>query len=273
MSDPALTGLRVVSIAQNVPGPLMVARLVANGATAVKVEPPAGDPFAPMSPSWYAEMHRAVSVERLDLKSSAGRERLVALLREADLFVTSHRPSALARLRIDPDSLRAEVPGLRTLRIVGSAAEPEVPGHDLTYQAEAGLLRDALPLTLAADVMTSERAVSEALLLLKRPPGAVADVGLVESLDSLRAPLAHGVTAPGGILGGALPAYGVYRARQGVVAVAALEPHFEKRFYEVLQLPMRSPLAETMATRTAAEWEAWGREHDLPIAAVREFAS
>ncbi len=77
-----LTGMRVVSIAQNVPGPLAVARLVEKGAQAVKIEPLNGDPFIAMSPSWYEEMHVGVVVERLDLKGS-GRTRLTELLSDA----------------------------------------------------------------------------------------------------------------------------------------------------------------------------------------------
>lgn len=268
MSASDLAGVRIVSIAQNVPGPLCVARLASLGASATKIEPPNGDPFTPLSPTWYDEMHRGIAVERLDLKSAEGRTRLIALLADADLFVTSHRPSALARLSIDPATLAHEVPNVRTLRIVGSVAEPEVPGHDLTYQAQAGLLRDTLPRTLAADVMASERAVSEALLLLRRPGGSVADVGLVESLAPLQAPLQHGLTADGGVLGGGLCAYEVYHTSEGVVAVAALEPHFEKRLYDALGLPIKSELTAVMTTRTAHEWEAWAQTHDLPIVAV-----
>ncbi len=268
MSTSDLAGVRIVSIAQNVPGPLCVARLVSFGARVTKIEPPNGDPFTPLSPTWYEEMHRGVAVERLDLKSSDGRARLIALLGDADFFVTSHRPSALARLAIDPDSLAREVPTVRTLRIVGSTADPEVPGHDLTYQAQSGLLRDALPRTLAADVMASERAVSEALLLLRRPPGSVADVGLIESLAPLQTPLQHGLTAPGGVLGGGMHAYGVYPAKEGVVAVAALERHFEERLYAALELPMKSELTAVMMTRTAREWERWAESLDLPIVSI-----
>ena len=79
-----LAGVRVVSVAQNVPGPLTVARLVEKGASAVKVEPTSGDPFLGLSRSWYDEMHRDVSVERLDLKGE-GRARIGALLADADL--------------------------------------------------------------------------------------------------------------------------------------------------------------------------------------------
>lgn len=263
-----LDGLRVVSMAQNVPGPLAVARLVENGARATKIEPPGGDPFAPLSPSWYEEMHRGVEVERLDLKSSGGQCRVMELLRAADLFFTSHRPSALVRLGLDPAALRREAPRLRSVRIVGSTAEPEVAGHDLTYQAHAGLLRDRLPLTLIADVMTSERAVSAALLLLRQPEGTTIDVGLEDSLAPMTAPLRHGLTSPGGVLGGKLAHYEVYQAKEGWIAVAALETHFEQRLYERLGVGSPSELGPRFRTRRAAEWEAWGRAQDVPIAVI-----
>ena len=263
-----LQGIRVVTIAQNLPGPLLVARLVEQGATATKVEPPNGDPFLSLSESWYGEMHAQVSVERVDLKSGLGRDRLALLLDGADVFVTSHRPSALARLGLSPDLLRIRHPRLRTLRLFGSTAEPETPGHDLTYQAHSGLLRDALPQALVADVMASERGFGAALLLLRQPEGTVIDVGLSESLDPLTACLRHGLTKEGGILGGGAPRYGVYPAKGGHVAVAALEPHFEARLYEALGQPVGSRLDAAFVGQSAAEWEAWARTRDLPIAAI-----
>jgi alpha-methylacyl-CoA racemase len=263
-----LRGIRVVTIAQNLPGPLLVARLVEQGATATKVEPPNGDPFLTLSESWYGEMHAHVPVERVDLKSDSGRDRLSALLDGADLFVTSHRPSALARLGLDPEALRARHPRLRTLRLFGSTAEPETPGHDLTYQAHSGLLRDALPQALVADVMASERGFGAAVLLLLQPEGTVVDVGLSESLEPLTACLRHGLTREGGVLGGGAPRYGVYAAKDGHVAVAALEPHFEARLYEALAQPVGSRLDDVFAGQSAAEWEAWARTRDLPIAAI-----
>ncbi|HEY4133322.1 MAG TPA: CoA transferase [Gemmatimonadaceae bacterium] len=263
-----LRGIRVVSIAQNVPGPLAVARLAANGASATKIEPLAGDPFTPLSPAWYEEMHRGVNVERLDLKSAEGRARLLVLLRDAHLFITSHRPSALARLRIDPASLHAELPALSIIRVVGSVSNPEEAGHDLTYQAHAGLARETMPLTLAADVMASERVYATALELLRQPSGLVKDVGLVDSLEPLRAPLRHGLTAPTGVLGGAAPRYRIYATRDGHVALAALEPHFERRFYELLNLPVNADPSAQMQQRSTAEWESWARENDVPLARI-----
>ena len=266
-----LDGIRIVTVAQNVPGPLAAARLREAGASVTKVEPPAGDPFLPLAPAWHAEMHAGISIERLDLKTAEGQARLAALLGDADVLLTSQRPSALARLELDPDALRARFPRLRMLRIVGTIREPEQPGHDLTYQAQAGLLGDGMPRTLAADVMTSERAFAATLALLRLPAGSVIDVGLVESLDPLLAPLRHGLTAPGGTLGGGAPRYGVYRTKSGRVAVAALEPHFERELYRHLELPINADPSPLFLDRTAPEWEHWARERGLPIVEVRDW--
>src|SRR5690349_11342763 len=129
-----LDGVRVVTLAQNVPGPLAAARMRQAGARVTKIEPPAGDPFLALSPAWHAELHDGISIERLDLKSEAGQARLAVLLGQTDLLLTSQRPSALERLGLAPDALRSRVPTLRILRIVGSVRDPEHPGHDLTYQ-------------------------------------------------------------------------------------------------------------------------------------------
>ena len=56
--------MKIVSIALNVPGPVAVARLVAEGARAIKVEPPWGDPLHGLCTRWYDDLHRGVEVER-----------------------------------------------------------------------------------------------------------------------------------------------------------------------------------------------------------------
>lgn len=265
-----LAGVRIVTMAQNVPGPLAAMRMKAAGATVFKIEPPTGDPLLAVAPGWHAELHDGIAIARLDLKSELGRERAMTLLGDADVFITSHRPSLLTRLALDSETLHARLPALRVLRIFGSRREPEHAGHDLTYQAQAGLLGDTMPRTLAADVMGSERVFSSVLGLLRLPAGSVVDVGLVESLEPLLAPLRHGLTAPDGPLGGAAPIYRLYAAKTGRVAVAALEEHFERRLYEELGLPLRADLASRLLERDAGEWEQWARERDLPVVAVSD---
>jgi crotonobetainyl-CoA:carnitine CoA-transferase CaiB-like acyl-CoA transferase len=243
-------------------------RLRQAGATVTKIEPPEGDPFLALSPAWHAEMHDGITIERLDLKTDNGLAYLTSVLETADVFITSQRPSALARLHLDPDSLRARTPRLRIVRIVGSIRDPERPGHDLTYQAHAGLLGERMPRTLSADVMASERAFASTLAVLRQPSGSVVDVGLVDTLEPMLASLRHGLTLPNGALGGGARRYGLYAASTGRVAVAALEPHFEARLYEQLGLPAGSDLSSRFLERTADDWEAWARMRNLPIVAV-----
>lgn len=265
-----LDGVRLVTMAQNVPGPLAVARLREAGARVTKVEPPGGDPLLALSPAWHAELHEGITIERLDLKTKSALQRLTILLQNADVFITSQRPSQLARLGCDPETLRDPVPSLRFLRIVGSLQDPEQAGHDLTYQAHAGMLGKEMPRTLTADVMTSERAFAGVLALLRQPAGSTMDVGLVDTLDPLLASLRHGLTLPNGVLGGGAARYRVYAAKAGRVAVAALEPHFATRLYQELDRPLDSDLSACMRERTADEWESWARKHDLPLAAAKD---
>jgi alpha-methylacyl-CoA racemase len=265
---PALSGVRLLSVALNLPGPVALARLVALGASATKVEPLSGDPLTTYSRAWYDRLHTGVPVETLDLKSDEGRARCDHLLGTTDVLLTSQRPSALARLGLGPARLAERFPALRTVSIVGDRTAPEQAGHDVTYQAEAGLLRGRLPVTLLADLVGAERAATAVLLALRSAPGACLVVGLRDVVDDLRAPLDYALTTDGGRLGGGDPAYGVYRSRDGYVAVAALETHFRARLYAALQLPLDAALADTIASRTSAEWAAFGRRHDVPISPV-----
>ena len=268
----SLSGIRVVTIALNAPGPLAAARLRDEGATVFKIEPPDGDPMERFCPAWYADLRKGMTVERLDLKSETGQTRIRSLLQEADLFIASQRPSALSRLKLDATALLRESSGnkrLRWLNIVGDTADPEIAGHDLTYLARAGLLGGEIPRTLMADVHGAERAFATALLLLRDAPGAQAEVGLYDALAALVAPLRHGLTSPGGLLGGGLNAYGLYAAKEGWVAVAALEPHFRARLYAALGVDADTDLKSSFVSRTANEWEAWALANDLPLCAVR----
>lgn len=101
-----LDGLRVVSLAVNLPGPLAAARLRELGAEVTKVEPPSGDPLERYAAGWYAELAEGQRVLRLDLRDGAGRAELDALLQRSDLLLTSMRPSAAARLGL-PGSVRS----------------------------------------------------------------------------------------------------------------------------------------------------------------------
>jgi alpha-methylacyl-CoA racemase len=270
-----LSGMCVVSTALNLPGPLACQRLRGLGATVVKIEPPRGDPMRTYVPAWYAELAAGQTVERLDLKAAEGRERLAGLLVQADLLVTSQRPSARARLGLDDATLVARFPRLCGVHIVGSVAEPERPGHDLTYQAALDLLSPpGLPRTLLADIAGAERAAQCALaLLLARERGGKAahlEVGLQDAAEPFALPWRHGATRPGGMLGGGFAGYAIYRTADGWVAVGALEPHFHARLGAVLGVPQddTEAIQRAFAARPNVAWAAVAREHDLPITAL-----
>jgi len=98
-----------------------------------------------------------------DLRSDKGRDELREFLVSADLLLTSQRPSALARLGLSRDALAALNPDLCWVEIVGDTESPETPGHDLTYQLEAGLLAPPMmPRTLIADLAGARQAVRAA---------------------------------------------------------------------------------------------------------------
>jgi alpha-methylacyl-CoA racemase len=273
-----LDAVSVVSLAVNVPGPTAAARLMALGASLTKVEPPAGDPLASAHPAWYDELRAGQQVVTLDLKQAADRARLGELLEPADLLLTSSRPGALARLGLGWAELHSRFTGLGQVAIVGyPAPDQDHPGHDLTYAAAQGLVVPPdLPRTLVADLGGAELATTAAVaLLLARERGGeagYAEVALADAASAFAGPLRHGATAPGGSLGGGSPSYGLYPAEEGWLAVAALEPHFQQRLAEQLGLDELTyeALAGAFRTRTAEQWETWGREHDLPLAAVMD---
>ncbi|MGE5095063.1 MAG: CoA transferase [Betaproteobacteria bacterium] len=272
----SLAGLRVVSTALNLPGPVACARLRDLGASLVKVEPPEGDPLLGYCADWYGRLHAGATIRRLDLKSGAGRSAMAALLDEADVIVTAQRPSALARMGLDAGSLQAR-PRLCHVAIVGHAPpHDDVAGHDLTYLAANGLVAPPhLPPTLFADMAGGERAATEALALVvarqRTGRGGSAIVALADVALALAQPLREGLTAPGALLGGGLAGYNLYAAAEGWVALAALEPRFLQRLAEALGAvpPTYEKLAAKFRERPAREWESWARQNDVPLVAVQ----
>ena len=273
-----LQGVKIVSLALNVPGPVAAARLTKFGAEVTKVEPPTGDATKTAAPGLYESLCQGQTVLRLDLKSPDGRAKLDELLAQADLLLASFRPSALQRLELDWESLHARHPKLCFVGIIGySAPLQERTGHDLTYQADLGLLRPPqMPATLFVDLAGAERAVSMALAVLNRAArgggAGCAWVSLHECARDLAAPLKAGLTASGGVLGGGYPLYGFYRASDGWIAIAALEPHFAEKLLSELGIKKadRPTLERIFLQRKAASWEKWAADLDLPLVEVRE---
>jgi crotonobetainyl-CoA:carnitine CoA-transferase CaiB-like acyl-CoA transferase len=275
-----LDGIRIVTLAPNVPGPLAASRLRALGATVVKLESPSGDLLESAAPAWFSRLHDGIETVTCDLKTGTGRAELNDHLARCDVFLTAMRISALERLGYSWARLHALAPVLIHVAIVGSeSASDAPPGHDLTYLAAAGLLDpQSLPRSLFVDLAGSERAVSAVLGALygrtRTGEGTQTFVSLAAVARDLAAPLEAGLTQAGGILGGGFAGYRVYRAADGYIALAALEPHFFERLCDrLLESGAFSSLEEAFASEPCAQWERFATELDLPIATVRNNVS
>lgn len=280
LASAPLSGVRVLSLALNLPGPAALMRCRAMGAICLKFEPPAGDPMAHYNRAAYAALHEGVRIETGDLKTEAGLAQLHRALGQTEVLLTSFRPSALAKLGLGWEALHARHPALSQVAIVGApGVRAEEPGHDLTYLAESGLITGTeLPPTLYADMggaLLASEAVLKAVLCARAQPGTgvYLEVALNASADWLALPRSWGLTRPTGAVGGAHAGYRVYPCADGRVAVAALEPHFAMRLCEAAGLgtqdmlapATREALAGWLRTRTRAELDTMARERDLPL--------
>jgi alpha-methylacyl-CoA racemase len=250
-----LKGVRILSLALNLPGPAALMRCHGMGATCVKLEPPApkdmppgtpGDPMGFYNKATYAQLHEGVRVLSADLKTEAGQKALHRELAKTDVLLTSFRPSALVKLGLEWKALHKRYPALSQVAIVGSpGTRAEEPGHDLTYLADNGLIDGlALPPTLYADMggsLMASEAVLKATLVTGRgkvkSKGVFIEVALADAAAYLALPRTWGLTRPpgaygandiGGSVGGGHAGYRIYPCKDGRVAVAALEPHFAK---------------------------------------------
>ena len=296
-SSNTLNGIRILSVALNLPGPAALMRLADMGAKCTKLEPlpPAGsakgttsDPMGLYAPHAYAQLHSGVKVVQADLKSDKGQAQMHKLLASSDVLLTSFRPSALKKLGMSWADLHTQFPALNMVCIVGSAgAGAEIPGHDLTYLAANDLVTDLrLPATLFADMagsLQASEAVLKALWQRAKPgrshgKGVFHEVALEDAAAYLALPRHWSLTAPKGSVGGAHAGYAVYACKNGRVAVAALEPHFAARLAEVAGLPAAKPGQNVMlqpktknhltvffATLTRKQVDAMAVANDLPL--------
>jgi crotonobetainyl-CoA:carnitine CoA-transferase CaiB-like acyl-CoA transferase len=146
-----LQGLKIVEFATYVAAPSAAAVMSDWGAQVIKVESGRGDPtrrtFASQphlegNPVHELQNHGKRGVV-LDTAKPAGREALLRILKDADVFITNLRPAALKRARLDYDSLKAECPRLIYTSVTGYGLQGEgadLPAFDLAaYWSRGGV--------------------------------------------------------------------------------------------------------------------------------------
>ncbi|RMX07896.1 CoA transferase [Corticibacter populi] len=285
-----LAGVRILSLALNLPGPAALMRLQAMGAQCAKLEAPprpgtdSSDPMAQYCPAAHARMHQGVAIVHADLKTGSGQQRLADILGQTDILLTSFRPTAMQKLGLDWPSLHARYPQLALVQIVGAAGHrADEAGHDLTYQAEAGLVAGLdMPPSLLADMagalLASEAVLQAQLARLTGQGGQHIEVALFEGAEWLALPRQWGMTLPEGVTGGAHAGYRVYPCADGRVALAALEPHFALRLWQqasgdslaqqaadMLADETRQVIAGFCARHRRTELDALAAQHDIPL--------
>jgi crotonobetainyl-CoA:carnitine CoA-transferase CaiB-like acyl-CoA transferase len=88
-------------------------------------------------------------------------------------------------------------------------------------------------------------------------------------------PWRRGLTTSDGLLGGGCPEYNIDQAKDGWVAVAALEQRFRQRLVDYLgdAAIAHDHYRHVFKTRSAKDWQSLGEELDIPIVAVELAAT
>lgn len=312
MSASPLHGVKVLDLTRLLPGPYATQMLLHQGAEVLKVEDPVAGDYARhthlLRASGYGAAFTASNRGKrsvvLDLKDEAGRRAFLELAAQADVLVESFRPGVLERLGIGPQTLQERFPRLVYCAITGygqSTKRAKLAGHDLNYQALAGLLaRDGgapvMPNALFADLVggsySAVIAIQGALLARERcGRGRFIDLSITHSAMMLQ-PLAaarhlsgEGAALGRGRHGGGHPGYQLYETADGRhVAFGALEAKFWDNFCrlagceELLGLAdsedqerlahATTRLRQVFRARTFAQWSALSLEWDACITPV-----
>jgi crotonobetainyl-CoA:carnitine CoA-transferase CaiB-like acyl-CoA transferase len=141
---PPLSGIKVVELAVALAAPSAAAVLGDWGAEVLKVEPLTGDPQRFNTQNAYFQLdNRGKRSLSIDVKTEVGRDVLLRLLDDADVFVTNIRPSALQRLGFDHDTISARCPRLVYAVVSGyglTGAAADKAGYDIgAYWSRAGV--------------------------------------------------------------------------------------------------------------------------------------
>ena len=307
-----LDGVRVVDVTASLAGPACTQLLAALGAEVLKIEPPGGDHARAWGPPFVggdgALFFAANAGKRsLVLDLARDRDRLLALVDEADVFVQGLRPGLAERRGLSADALRARNARLVYCSIgaygtVGPLADR--PGYDPLMQAASGIMSvtggaDGPPVRVGVslvDFATGQWAAAGILAaLLERERsgrGATIETSLYETALALLAGQIAGFAASGetpGRHGSAFPLiapYEVFPTSDGGLMVAAGSDALWQRLRGALGLAdderfrtnpdrvrnreaLRGVVADVLRTQPSEVWERDLAAAGVPAAPVR----
>jgi len=256
---PPLSGIRVLDLSLQLPGPFCTMMMADYGADVVKIdepEPRVRNPFAAEDPGTGPldrYLNRGKRSVTLNLKSAEGQGIFRKMAAAADVVVEGFRPGVVKRLGVGYETLSEANPGLVYCSISGygqTGPMRDAAGHDVNYLSYAGILGLSgrpgeppalLPVQVGDVYGGSMMALSGILMALlsrqRTGKGAWLDISMTDgSAASLAIPasnlLGGGIPQERGALPltGMLPCYDAYRCADGeYVSLGALEPWFWQR--------------------------------------------
>ncbi len=256
----ALSGLKVLDLTMNLPGPYMTWLLALLGAEVVKVENPSGGDYSRAlmgdgnSSPFFEAVNRNKKSVALNLKHPEGKRIFLMLLKTYDVLIDGFRPGTMEKLGLGYDDTSKVNPRLIHVSISGygqTGPNRLKAGHDINYLALSGILSMtgsrngdlALPGVQIADLAGGSLMALTGLLAAmiqreKTGKGQFVDVSMYDGLLSMATMVFAGVEAgleppePAGMtLNGRYPCYGVYKTLDGrYMALGALEFKFWKNF-------------------------------------------
>ena len=260
----ALSGIRVVDLTRILAGPFCTLMLADMGAEVIKVESPdSGDPVRRQGAikegiSWYfAQFNRNKKSVVLDLYTDEGKKTLTKLLSTADVLVDNYRPGVLTKMGFSKERLEEINPRLIQASVNGyGSLGPYVhrPSFDFIAQAMSGFMsvngspdsdpqRAAPPMSdLIAGLYCAFGVVTALQARERTGRGQRVESSLTGGLVSMMAYLSAEYFATGEIpkrTGNYHPIvspYGLFRASDGMVAVAPSTDTFVRRFLRALVL-------------------------------------
>lgn len=143
-----LAGITVLDLSAYIAGPYGCSLLADQGATVIKIEPPAGDNLRKYPSTLSSESRAFLGVNRsksgvaLDLKAPGGLEALLVLVKQADVLVHNFRPSVPARLGISYEQLSEANPRLIYCTVTGYGSQgplKDKAGYDQVLQTMTGM--------------------------------------------------------------------------------------------------------------------------------------
>ena len=311
-----LEGLSVVDLSRLLPGGFCSLLLADFGADVVKVEDTGMGDYIRWSPPFYEgadqtakgalflALNRGKRSIRLDLKTDAGKDVLLRLVRDADVLLESFRPGVLDRLGVGYERLKQENPRLVYCAITGYGQDGpnrDRSGHDMNYLGLNGILGltgegDGPPVQAAgqiADIGGGAQMAAIGILVAlqereRSGEGQLVDCSMFDGALSWLALVAAEALASGRTpgrgqlqLAGALTCYRPYRCSDGYVTLGALEPKFWQAWCEgVGRQDLRGhafdppgseahrAVTEIFAGRTREEWRQFASEHDCCLEPV-----